>query len=141
VHLDHHGRRVILLCAHFRSKVRDDPDRRAAEGATAAMVVAEAVRAHPGALVLLAGDLNDVPGSEALRALEGVPMERAAATLGEGGDITWRGAAGAFALDHILRATAGGGRLAPGGVTVLRDGDGGYGGSDHAALRAEFALE
>lgn len=139
VHLDHAGRRVVVFCAHFRSKVRDEPERRAAEGAAAAEIVGDAARSHPDALVLMAGDLNDTPGSDALNALQRSGLRRVAETLGEGGDLTWRGRAGAHALDHILLAP-GAGRLVEGSVAVLRDADGGWAGSDHAALRADFSF-
>lgn len=141
VHLDHRGHRVVVFCAHFRSKVRDEPERRAAEGAAAGEAVAEAVRAHPDALVVLAGDLNDHPASDALTALQRSGMDRVAARLPPGEDITWRGAAGAFALDHILHATAGRGRLVEGSVQVLRDASGTWAGSDHAAIRADFSFD
>jgi endonuclease/exonuclease/phosphatase family metal-dependent hydrolase len=86
----------------------------------------------------MAGDLNDHPGSDALNALQRSGLRRVAERLGPDGDITWRGRAGAFALDHVLLAptAAGWGEV---DVEVLRDGEGGYAGSDHAALRADFA--
>jgi endonuclease/exonuclease/phosphatase family metal-dependent hydrolase len=139
VRLDHHGREVVVFCAHFRSKVRDEPERRAAEGAAAAEVVSAVAAERPDALVLMAGDLNDHPASDALNALQRSGLRRVAERLGPEGDITWRGRAGAFALDHILHAPTAA-RWTEVGVEVLRDGDGGYAGSDHAALRADFAL-
>lgn len=140
VHLDHHGARVVVFCAHFRSKFHDDPARRAAEGAAAAELVAATAREHPEALLVLAGDLNDTPGSDALNALQRSGLDRVAEALPPGADATWRGRDGAFAIDHILHARSAAGRVVAGSVEVLRDGDGGYGGSDHAALRADFAL-
>jgi endonuclease/exonuclease/phosphatase family metal-dependent hydrolase len=137
VRLDHHGREVVVFCAHFRSKVRDEPERRAAEGAAAAEIVSSVAQQRPDALVLMAGDLNDHPGSDALNALQRSGLRRVAERLGPDGDITWRGRAGAFALDHILHAPTAA-RWTEAGVEVLRDGDGGYAGSDHAALRADF---
>jgi endonuclease/exonuclease/phosphatase family metal-dependent hydrolase len=137
VRLDHHGREVVVFCVHFRSKVRDEPERRAAEGAAAAEIVSSVAQRRPDALVLMAGDLNDHPGSDALNALQRSGLRRVAERLGPDGDITWRGRAGAFALDHILHAPTAA-RWTEAGVEVLRDGDGGYAGSDHAALRADF---
>jgi endonuclease/exonuclease/phosphatase family metal-dependent hydrolase len=137
VRLDHHGREVVVFCAHFRSKVRDEPERRAAEGAATAEIVSSVAQQLPDALVLMAGDLNDHPGSDALNALQRSGLRRVAERLGPDGDITWRGRAGAFALDHILHAPTAA-RWTEAGVEVLRDGDGGYAGSDHAALRADF---
>ena len=57
---------LIVFVAHFRSKVNDDPDRRLAEARAAKRIVAEAASRNPSALVLLGGDLNDVPGSDEL---------------------------------------------------------------------------
>ncbi|MFO0624592.1 MAG: endonuclease/exonuclease/phosphatase family protein [Polyangiales bacterium] len=139
VSLDHHGREVVVFCAHFRSKVNDEPERRAAEGAEAATIVTAVAQARPDALVLMAGDLNDHPGSDALNALQRSGLRRVAERLGPEGDITWRGRAGAFALDHILHAPTAA-RWTEVGVEVLRDDERGYSGSDHAALRADFAL-
>lgn len=141
VHLSRGGRRVVAFCAHFRSMVNDDPGRRIAEGTSAAQIIAATVAEFPDALVVMGGDLNDVPGSPTLMALEDSGLDRVARRLPMGGDATWTGFSGTFAFDHILHASRGGGRLIEGSVAVLRDGDGAYGGSDHAALRADFSHE
>lgn len=146
VHVDHDGRRVVLFAAHFRSMVDDDPGRREAEGGAAHDIVERTAQEFPEALVVMGGDLNDVPGSATLNALtnDGA-LERVAAELPAGADATYRYFGRYSALDHLLRATSGGGRYLPGTVSVRRDPQGtnplgGYGGSDHATLRAEFAV-
>lgn len=142
VHLARGARRVVMFCAHFRSMVSDDPGRREAEGVTAAQIVAATAAEFPDALVVLAGDLNDVPGSPALAALERGGLDRVARRLPPGGDVTWTGFSGSFAFDHILHATRAGGTVIDGSVVVMRDGNGsGYAGSDHASLRVDFAFE
>lgn len=140
VHLSRAGRRVVMFCAHFRSMVNDDPGRRVAEGTRAAELVARTATEFPDALVVMGGDLNDVPGSPTLLALEGGGLDRVARRLPTGEDATWTGFSGSFAFDHLLHATRGAGRVIDGSVAVLRDQAMGYAGSDHAALRADFAL-
>lgn len=141
VHLARGAGRVVVFCAHFRSMVSDDPGRRAAEGTAAGAIVAATAAEFPSALVVMAGDLNDVPGSPALMALDAAGLDRVARRLPPGGDATWSGFSGTYAFDHIFHATRGGGRVIDGSIAVLRDADGAYGGSDHASLRADFAYE
>ena len=133
--------RLIVFCAHFRSKHDDDPDRRLAEAQAAYRIVTTAAEAHPGAVVVLGGDLNDVPGSAPLAALESPGgLLRVAAELGDGAATYWFD--GPRALDHLFLATADGGGYVPGSARVLCDRPGwlSYRGSDHAALRAAFAF-
>lgn len=145
VHLVHGGHRVALFAAHFRSMVQDDPSRRLAEALAAHDLVAATAAELPDALVLLGGDLNDAPGSEPIDALEGdgrlVRVARglgaAAGTYSYFGDVR--------AIDHIflgVNAAYDARSVAPDGVRALWDARParGYGGSDHAALRAEFTL-
>lgn len=134
---------VIVFAAHFKSKSNDDPGRRLAEAEAAHDIVRSVAEAHPDALVVLGGDLNDVPGSPPIDALEGdgellrVAADRpldAVATYVFGGQLQ--------SIDHLFLAEEGAGAYVPSsaqsfhGQTVW-----GYGGSDHAALRAEFLLE
>ncbi len=140
VHLSHAGRRVIVFSAHFRSKVRDDAGRRLAEAVAAREIVDAAAAQHPDALVVLGGDLNDTPGSPTLDALErGASLSRAAADLAPDAQATYAAWQGPVALDHLYVAARARGRYVPGSARVLRDADGaGFGGSDHASLRADF---
>ncbi len=140
VHLQTDGGRLIVLVAHFRSKWQDDPGRREAEATATGQILAELASEWPDATIVLAGDLNDVPGSKTLRALEAeVPLERVAAEL-HGAETTFVYQGSAYALDHIYWVSSAGGHYQPGSAEVERDGPRGYAGSDHAALRADFDL-
>lgn len=139
VHLDVNGKKVIVFSAHFRSKSSDDPGRRFAEAVATRNIVAGAAQAAPDALVVLGGDLNDVPGSEPITALE-----RDGALLRVSSDRpdseTWTYAyyGDLQAIDHLYLAR-GGGTYVPGSFRTARDPRGnGYGGSDHAAVSADF---
>lgn len=141
-HFDRDGRRVIAFVAHFKSKADDDPERRLAEAQAARGIVDAAVEKHPDALVLMGGDLNDVPGSPPLLALEETGgLERVAADLGED-DWTYVWGGDLRALDHLYLAKfAAGGTYVPGTSRVFRGvSQVGWGDSDHAALRATFRV-
>ncbi|RKG80703.1 endonuclease/exonuclease/phosphatase family protein [Corallococcus terminator] len=139
VHLNVHGAEVIVFAAHFRSKVDDDAGRRIAEATASREIVVDVAKAFPDALVVLGGDLNDVPGSEALNA-----MERDGALLRVSSDRpstevwTYVYSNQRQAIDHLYLA-AGGGAYVPGSFRVAREGNG-YGGSDHGAVMADFFL-
>lgn len=141
-HFDRDGRRVIAFVAHFKSKADDDPERRLAEAGAARQIVDAAVAAHPDALVLMGGDLNDIPGSPPLLALEGAGgLERVAADLGED-DWTYVWSGELRALDHLyVSMQANGGSYVANTARVFRGQDNvGWGDSDHAALRATFRV-
>nr|WP_228559757.1 MULTISPECIES: endonuclease/exonuclease/phosphatase family protein [unclassified Myxococcus] len=138
VHLDVDGKKVIVFSAHFRSKSNDDAGRRFAEAVATRDIVASTAQAAPDALIVLGGDLNDVPGSEPITALERdgallrVSSDRPASetwTYTYHGDLQ--------AIDHLYLAR-GGGSYVPGSFRTARDPRGGYGGSDHAAVYADF---
>jgi len=144
VELEHSGRPVIAFAAHLRSMVDDDPGRRLAEAQAAREIVASRATERPEALLLLGGDLNDVPGSATLEALESDgALERA--TRGRAAEeiatYVYRGAG--LALDHVFRARGGAGVVIPEEVSVRWDAQParGYGGSDHASLRAVYRWE
>ena len=143
VHLDHDGRRVVVFAAHFRSKVRDDPGLRLGEATAARRIVVARGSELPDALVVLGGDLNDTPGSPAIDALEGDgTLARVAATLPAEQQATYVYHGRAMALDHLFVPRAAMTHVVTGSVRVLRDAPGeGYAGSDHASLRADFAME
>ncbi|NMO18576.1 endonuclease/exonuclease/phosphatase family protein [Pyxidicoccus fallax] len=137
-HLDTPGGKTVVFSAHFRSKVDDDPGRRYAEADAARAIVADAVRESPGALVVLGGDLNDVPGSEPLDALErdGVLL-RVSSDRPASETWTYSYFGDRQAIDHLYLARDGGAYV-PGSFKAARDARGGYGGSDHAAVSADF---
>lgn len=141
-HLDAGGRRLIAFVAHFKSKNDDDPERRLAEATAARDLIDLAADNYPDALVLMGGDLNDVPDSEPLQAIEaGGGTERVAAELGDD-DWTYVYDGDTRALDHLYLSTrSGGGSFVKGTARVLRDaGADGWGGSDHAAVRGTFRV-
>lgn len=141
VHLDVKGKEVIVFPAHFKSKSDDDPGRRLAEARAAHDILVRVAKEYPHALVVLGGDLNDTPGSEPLLALEGsgallrVASDRPA---GEAGTYPFNGSW--QAIDHLLLARGGAGRYVPGSFRSVREGNRGLGGSDHAAVVADFEL-
>ena len=133
------GTKVIMFCAHFIAKSGGadrfwrDPYRRA-EAAAAKEIMLEAVSLNPDALIVLAGDLNDLPGSSALSVFEDDDrFQRVAAEL-NGDDRTHRFGA----LDHLYLMTRSRGRFVEGTAAVIRSGERGYAGSDHAVLKASF---
>lgn len=140
VHLSIGGARVILFAAHLRSKNDDDPGRRLAEAQAAARIALASGVEFPQALVVLGGDLNDVPGSSTLEALTGSgELLRVAQDLPPEQQVTYPGYGGQ-ALDHLLFDTRAGGSPVPGSVRVICDTPRGFAGSDHCAIRADFAL-
>ena len=130
---------LVVFAAHFRSKVNDDPDRRLAEARAARRIVLDEATRSPGAIVVLAGDLNDVPGSPPLDALlEGGELVSAAA-----GRATWEigtfpYGGGLLAIDHVLVAARAPGRAVPESFQVFREARTGWAGSDHGAVRVHL---
>ncbi len=142
VRLDVDGSEVIVFAAHFRSKVDDDPGRRYAEAQAAHDIMRAVAAERPGTLVVLGGDLNDVPGSPPLEALEqDGALQRVSRELPleDLGTVWFQGAP--QAIDHLYRARDASGQDVPGTFRVVRDAPGsGLAGSDHAAVQADFVL-
>ncbi|MFO0692654.1 MAG: endonuclease/exonuclease/phosphatase family protein [Polyangiales bacterium] len=133
-------RPVTVVGAHFKSQRLDDPERRHAEARFAADTVA-AARARGAALVVLAGDLNDVPGSPTLRLLEDDGgLYRVTARLAPEAAFTIVHEGRPELLDHLFVPEVDRARVVPDGVFVVHGAGVGYGGSDHAAVRASFRL-
>ncbi|MCC7536562.1 MAG: endonuclease/exonuclease/phosphatase family protein, partial [Deltaproteobacteria bacterium] len=125
--------------AHFRSRVDDDPARRIAEARAAAAYVEATARERPDAIVVLGGDLNDVPGSDTLDAIEqSGSLVRVARELDDAHAATYDYFGQLLALDHLYVEITAAGAPVPGTVRVRRDSSRGLGGSDHAALVADF---
>ncbi|MBZ4372784.1 endonuclease/exonuclease/phosphatase family protein [Corallococcus sp. AS-1-6] len=139
VHLDVDGTRVIAFAAHFRSKVDDDPGRRLAEATASRDILLESAKEFPGAMIVLGGDLNDVPGSEPINALDQALL-RVARDRPDSETWTYFYSGRGQAIDHLYLAPDGGGVYVPGSFRVAREPTGGYGGSDHGAVYADFAL-
>lgn len=131
---------LIVFAAHFRSKVNDDPERRLAEARAARAIVVAVAQASPAALVVLGGDLNDVPGSPPLDALaEGGTLTRVSEGLTPAEIGTVRYGGGWVAIDHLFLARPAAGHVVPGSFQVFRGEQAGWGGSDHGAIRATFS--
>jgi uncharacterized protein len=129
---------VIVLNGHFRSRRRpDDPEQRHAEASRAREIALQVSSANPDALIVLGGDLNDVPGSPTLDILEeGGAMYRTGEELGMDG-WTVNSFGNLSAIDHLMLLD-GRGTFVPGTARILRDVNS-LGGSDHAAMIAGFA--
>ncbi len=137
VHLAVHGRRWIVLGAHLKSKRFDDPPRRVAEAAALAALADSRRRRYPDALLTLAGDFNDDVGSEALDQLERTgELELLTRRLPPEQAYTFGSGRRRALLDHLLWRPLPGSEVSR--VEVLRDTGDTFGGSDHAALRAEL---
>lgn len=141
LHLEIDGAYVVVFNAHFKSKSGDDPDRRIAEAKATREIVLATVAEHPEALIVLGGDLNDTPSSDALTVLEGDGgLVRLGASLPVGQDWTYLWGGGSQALDHLYLATGASGSVVEGGISIERDETGTWGGSDHAAVRGQLRL-
>ena len=137
VHLEFAGRPVVAFAAHFRSKVNDDPGRRLAEAQAAHELLVAASQAQPNALVVFGGDLNDVPGSPPLLALESDGrLLRVASDRPVAAQATYLYAGTGEAIDHLYVATGGAGAYLAGSAQVLPF----TAGSDHNPLAADFSL-
>jgi predicted extracellular nuclease len=137
VHTMVQGLEVVLFAAHFRSKSSDDPGRRLAEAQTSRMLVLDVAQRLPSALVLLAGDLNDTPGSAPLDALTADGgLTRLAADLPEADQATYVFNGAGQAIDHVLAAPTQAARAVPRSSKVLRQ----VTASDHWPLRTDFEV-
>lgn len=104
LHLGGGARPLVVLGAHLVSRLDPASDGRRRRQAARARAVLDGLRAaEPAALVVLLGDLNDLPGSPALAPLLG---DGALCDLGgrlpEAAGWTWAGAAGEERLDYAL---------------------------------------
>tara|TARA_B100000674_G_scaffold489029_1_gene502236 strand:+ start:587 stop:1513 length:927 start_codon:yes stop_codon:yes gene_type:complete len=142
VHMDWKGWRVIVFNAHFKSKTNDDPGRRLAEAMKARQLIEATAKEYPYALIILAGDINDVPNSPPLNELEkGGLMHRIAKEIPSGGDWTYNYFGNLRAIDHIFLVNSGWGEFKSGTAMVHRDnGASGWGGSDHSAVSGSFMI-
>ncbi len=143
LHLSFGKTRVIFLTAHFRSKAgTDDVGRRIAEATATRTIMTALSGEFPAALIALGGDLNDEPGSQPLSALEeGGALVRLAKDLPTSQQTTFVFQGRAEAIDHLYATKASAAHFVSGSATVVRDDASGLGGSDHAALRADFTVQ
>jgi predicted extracellular nuclease len=140
VHLDSPGGPVIAFAAHFRSKVSDDPGRRLAEAQKAHEIMLKVAEAHPEAMVILGGDLNDTPGSDPLNALESDGLLlRTDSDISNAATIQYQGRG--EAIDHVYLVKSSPGTYQAASAKVFHGApDWGYGGSDHAAMRVKLQV-
>jgi endonuclease/exonuclease/phosphatase family metal-dependent hydrolase len=136
------GRDLVLLAVHLKSKaVPDDPDKRLAE-ARHTRAIADAVTAvDPAAAVLVLGDMNDVPGSPPLIALEGRPPDAyvdVASATADAWTYDFRGAP--QLLDHQMVSPVLRPMLDFRSVTILH-GPTVEHASDHAPLAATYRID
>lgn len=131
---------VIVFAAHFISKSNDDPGRRLAEARKTHELMVAAGDANADALVLLGGDLNDTPGSDPINALEEDGLIRVASDLPTTSQGTYKFNGTMQAIDHIFVTKSRASAYVPQSTKVVRDNTGGFGGSDHAAIYADFTL-
>jgi predicted extracellular nuclease len=143
VHMTFGAKQVVMFAAHFRSQVADDPARRLAEAKAAQAIIAKTSTDLPDALVLLGGDLNDKPGSDAINALEaGGALLRVAKDVPADAQATYVFNGVKSALDHIFIGAPQASRYVAKSATAYKDDPrGGFAGSDHAALAADFSIE
>ena len=141
VHFEFGSSRLIVFNAHFRSKrPPDDPGQRLAEASAAREIILERAASFPDALIVFGGDLNDLPGSAPLNALEdGDLLYRVGEELGDdAGTYIYRG--NSQAIDHLYLYENEAGSYEPGTARVVRNTPLGLAGSDHGGLTAEFQL-
>ena len=132
------GREVIAFAAHFRSKSNDDPSRRLAEAVAAQSIVSKVASENLSSLVVLAGDLNDTPGSDPINALETDDLlYRVARDIPVSEQATYFFNGSGQAIDHVFHAVKAAGAPVPKSTRVVR-GTTGYAGSDHCALVTDF---
>ncbi|MDB4941472.1 MAG: endonuclease/exonuclease/phosphatase, partial [Labilithrix sp.] len=136
------ARPVVMFAAHFRSQVDDDPGRRLAEAGATRDIMSGVAAELPGALVVLGGDLNAAPGSDAVNALEeGGALVRVAGDLPVADQGTYLYAGSRTALDHVFVVRGQASRYRAMSAHVYREGTRGLAGSDHAALSADFTID
>jgi|GEM_PF-512557 len=141
VHLEINGEKVIVFVAHFKSKSDDEPDRRWAEAAGAYDIITECAAENEDALIIFGGDLNDTPGSDPIDELEkNGKLLRVASELPNNLAATYNYSGTLQAIDHLFVETEASGAYISGTAESVRGAYFGLGGSDHAALKADFLL-
>lgn len=134
------GTELVVFAAHFKSKRNDDTGRRFAEARYTGEQIAARAKRSPEALIVLGGDLNDTPDSNAIAELvrRGALFRVAADAPSDG---TYLHGRTREAIDHLFIPSAERSVYVPGSARVVRTNTRGYAGSDHAALYADFVLQ
>lgn len=142
VRMTFESRTVVVFAAHYVAKVNDDPGRRLAEAQATQQLLTATAKELPDALVVLGGDLNDVPGSPPINALEaGNQLFRVASDRPVEKQATYTFAGVDQAIDHIFVVAGQKDRYVATSTTVYRDGRKGYASSDHGAVAADFSIK
>ena len=98
--------------------------------------MAEVASENPDALIVMGGDLNDEPGTTTLDALTGGGMN----IVEEADTWTYSYSGSEQQIDHLVYPVDQAGIYVPNSGQAMRDGGGGFYGSDHGALVAEFLI-
>ncbi len=147
VHLSIGATRLVVLVAHFKAKLDDDPAKRLAE-AEHSRAIADALAAgDPALAVIILGDFNDFPGSPPLNAIEGVlPARFDSSTVGLAPADRWSTEFNKQKLLHDDQRTnpALTALLVPGSAKILHDDElatqAQKDTSDHAPVSASYVL-
>jgi endonuclease/exonuclease/phosphatase family metal-dependent hydrolase len=135
------ARDLVLLTVHLKSKaVPDDPDKRLAEAHHTRVIADSISAADRSAAILIIGDMNDVPGSPPLLAVQGQAPESysdAASVLP--GAWTYGFGKTPELIDHQLMSPVLSPMLDPASVATPHD-DAVARASDHAPLAATYLL-
>ncbi len=142
VHFDFGGERVIVFGAHFVSKSSDlEGVRRVAEAKAAAQLLSARAMEFREGLIVLGGDLNDEPDSDALAAFYALGIRSAIAGKPASEVYTYRFQDRLQSIDHLLFIDQAPFVLDGATVSSFHEGNrSGFGGSDHGALRATFFI-
>jgi endonuclease/exonuclease/phosphatase family metal-dependent hydrolase len=118
LHVRASGRRVAVVASHLSSALSDDGTRRAQQAARMREIADGLSAADPGALVLVAGDLNDASGAPALAPLLGDGAWRDALPPDA---WTWSSGSRRAHLDYVLVPRASAPSLLDAGVVAGED--------------------
>jgi endonuclease/exonuclease/phosphatase family metal-dependent hydrolase len=140
LHVEGGARPLVLLGNHLVSRLDPTADPRRREQAARVRAIADGLRAaDPRRLVLVLGDLNDLPGSPALAPLlQDGELADLGATLGEDAAWTWSGGGARERIDYALVPR--GDASAAARVEVLA-GDDVARASDHRPLAVDLWLD
>jgi len=103
LHVDAGGWRLVLVGTHLVSRLSDAGARRAEQAARLRQIADAAAERYPGALVLVGGDLNDLPDAPSLAPLlaDGAWIDPAAGLPGDQA-WTWSSGGARERIDYLL---------------------------------------
>lgn len=125
VHLRLRGEHVVIIGVHFKSRTNDEPDRRLAEAQHTRGIADKLLAANADTRVLIAGDYNDEPGSDAYLAvrngLHGPAFINAAESLPVDQRYTYEYGNDRQMIDNIMASPNADDRRIRESVTILHD--------------------